>query len=202
MSIEIDILNGDASWKEAEPLYNAIWPPEVVAKLPWAGVVSAHADLRVLVKDETDEVVCHVGIYRRELTWDGRKLRAGGIGGVLTREDKRRHGYATIALDAAIRTLKTRARRISRFCSASRIMRRSTPRAAGSRSTARSLPNSRAGGFASRQSCRMSLISVASFGRARSIFAACPGENGRLRRPDLLRQMGAGEMLENAVVKP
>ncbi len=106
MSIEIDILNGDASWKEAEPLYNAIWPPEVVAELPWAGVVSAHADLRVLVKDETDEVVCHVGIYRRELTWNGRKLRAGGIGGVLTREDKRRHGYATIALDAAIRTLK------------------------------------------------------------------------------------------------
>ena len=30
-------------------------------------------------------MVCHVGIYRREVTWNGRKVRAGGIGGVLTR---------------------------------------------------------------------------------------------------------------------
>lgn len=106
MSIEIDVLNGDASWPLAEPLYNAIWPPEVVAKLPWAGIVSAHADLRVLVQDEAGAVICHIGLYRREITWNGRKLRAGGIGGVLTREDRRRHGIATLALDAAIRTLK------------------------------------------------------------------------------------------------
>lgn len=106
MSIEIDVVNGDASWTLAEPLFNAVWPPQVVAKLPWAGIVFAHADLWVLVKDSSDDVVCHVGIYRRDLTWNGRKLRAGGIGGVLTREDSRRHGYATLALDAAIRTLK------------------------------------------------------------------------------------------------
>jgi aminoglycoside 2'-N-acetyltransferase I len=106
MSIEIDILNGDASWSEVEPLFQAIWPPEVVAKLPWAGIVSAHAELRVLLRDDADEVVCHVGIYRREAKWNGRKVIIGGIGGVLTREDKRRRGYATIALDAAIRTLQ------------------------------------------------------------------------------------------------
>jgi predicted acetyltransferase len=106
MSVEIDILNGDAAWKEAEPLYKAIWPPEIVAKLPWAGVVFAHADMRVLVRDESNDVVCHVGIYRREVRWNGRKLSAGGIGGVLTRDDKRRRGYASIALNAAIQTLK------------------------------------------------------------------------------------------------
>src|SRR3974390_1031203 len=106
MSIEIDILNGEAARVEAEPLYNAIRPTEVVAKLPWVGIVFAHADLRVLVRDETDDVVCHVGIYRREVKGNGRKLSAGGIGGVLTREDKRCRGYATIALDAAIRTLR------------------------------------------------------------------------------------------------
>lgn len=106
MSIEIDILNGDAAWPDVEPLRQAVWPPEVVAKLPWAGIVSAHADLRVLVRDEMDDVVCHVGIYRREGTWNGRKISIGGIGGVMTREDKRRRGYATIALDAAIRTMK------------------------------------------------------------------------------------------------
>ena len=106
MSIEIEVLNGDASWPLAEPLFKAVWPPDVVAKLPWAGIVFAHADLRVLVQDETEDVLCHVGIYRREITWNGRKLRAGGIGGVMTREDSRRRGYASIALNAAIQTLK------------------------------------------------------------------------------------------------
>jgi aminoglycoside 2'-N-acetyltransferase I len=106
MSIEIDVLNGEASWPMAQPLFNAVWPPDVVAKLPWAGIVFAHADLRVLVQDEPEGAVCHVGIYRREVTWNGRKMRAGGIGGVLTREDKRRRGYASIALNAAVQTLK------------------------------------------------------------------------------------------------
>jgi aminoglycoside 2'-N-acetyltransferase I len=106
MSIEIEVLNGDASWPLAEPLFNAVWPPDVVAKLPWAGIIFAHAELRVLVQDEKEDVLCHVGIYRREVTWNGRKLRAGGIGGVITREDSRRHGYASIALNAAIQTLK------------------------------------------------------------------------------------------------
>jgi len=107
MSLEIDhVLNGDTSWPLAEPLYSAVWPPHVVAKLPWAGIVFAHAELRVLVQAEPDCAVCHVGIYRREVTWNGRKVRAGGIGGVLTREDSRRRGYASMALDAAIQTLR------------------------------------------------------------------------------------------------
>ena len=105
MSIEVDILNGDGSWPLVEPLLDAVWPPEVLAALPWADVVFAHADLRVLVQSEVDGLVCHVGIYRRELTWNGRTMRAGGIGGVATRADRRGRGYASIALDAAIRTL-------------------------------------------------------------------------------------------------
>jgi aminoglycoside 2'-N-acetyltransferase I len=106
MSIEIEVLNGNESWPMAEPLFNAVWPPAVVATLPWAGIVFAHADLRVLVQAEAEGVLCHVGLYRREITWNGRKMRAGGIGGVLTREDQRRHGYASVALNAAVQTLK------------------------------------------------------------------------------------------------
>src|SRR5215472_12336815 len=58
---------------------------------------------------------------------------------VLTRV--RRHGCASIALDAAIKTLRTRARPISHLCSASRLMRLSILRAAESRSTPISLPS-------------------------------------------------------------
>ena len=106
MSIEIDILNGDESWPQVEPLLGAVWPPHVVEKLAWAGIVFAHADLRVLIQAEPEGVVCHVGIYRRDVTWNGRKVRAGGIGGVATRADARRRGYASIALNAAIQTLR------------------------------------------------------------------------------------------------
>jgi predicted acetyltransferase len=106
MSIEIDVLNGDASWPLAKPLFDAVWPPHVVAALSWAGLAFAHAELRVLVQDEAGKALCHVGIYRRDVTWNGRKVPAAGIGGVATRADSRGRGYASIALNAAIQTLK------------------------------------------------------------------------------------------------
>ena len=106
MSIEIDVLNGDASWPLVEPLFKAVWPPDVIAKLPWGRFAFAYPEWRVLVRADPEGVVSHVGIQRREIIWNGRKMRAGGIGGVLTREDSRRRGYASIALNAAIQTLK------------------------------------------------------------------------------------------------
>src|SRR5665213_3633080 len=113
MSIEIEVLNGDASWPQAEPLYDAVWPAHVLATLPWADVIFAHAELGVFVLDDAGKALCHVGIYRREITWNGRKIPIGGIGGVMTHADARRRGYASIALDAAIqaRLCLDRARR-------------------------------------------------------------------------------------------
>ena len=102
MSIEIDVLNGDASWPRAEPLMDAVWPDHVMEKLAWKDVTWAHADLRVLI-DAPEEaaksgLACHVGIYFRDATWNGRKVHIGGIGGVATREDCRGRGLAGIAL--------------------------------------------------------------------------------------------------------
>jgi aminoglycoside 2'-N-acetyltransferase I len=110
MSIEIEVLNGDASWAVAEPLFKAVWPRHVVEKLSWRHIEWAHADLRVLIDAPSDSDVagglaCHVGIYFRTVTWNGRKFDIGGIGGVSTREDCRGKGYASIALNAAIRTM-------------------------------------------------------------------------------------------------
>ena len=49
MSIEIDVLNGDASWKRTEPLHEAVFGRHIVEKLPWGHIEWANADLRVLI---------------------------------------------------------------------------------------------------------------------------------------------------------
>jgi aminoglycoside 2'-N-acetyltransferase I len=106
MGIEIDILNGDASWPIAEPLFKAVWPRHVVEKQPWGHIEWAHADLRVLIEAPSGGLACHVGIYFRTVTWNGRKFQIGGIGGVSTRADCRRRGYAGVALGATIQTMR------------------------------------------------------------------------------------------------
>jgi aminoglycoside 2'-N-acetyltransferase I len=108
MSIEIDILNGNASWPVAEPLFNIVWSPEIMAGASWRDVKWAHADLRVLVETPDDGLVCHVGLYFREVSWNGRKLHIGGVGGVMTHPGHRRRGYASVALEAAIQTMRDR----------------------------------------------------------------------------------------------
>ncbi|HLZ05431.1 MAG TPA: GNAT family N-acetyltransferase [Bradyrhizobium sp.] len=106
MSIEIDVLNGSASWARTEPLHNAVFGREIVEKLPWGHIVWAHADLRVLIDAPEGGLACHVGIYFRTIGWNGHDVHVGGIGGVMTREDRRGRGLASIALDAAIATLR------------------------------------------------------------------------------------------------
>ena len=90
-----------------KPLHNVVWSPEVMAKSSWGHIKWENAHLRVLIDaPEGDGLACHVGIYFRTIVWNGHKIHVGGIGGVMTREDCRRRGYASIALDAAIRTMR------------------------------------------------------------------------------------------------
>lgn len=105
MSLEIDVLNGDASWPQVKPLLEMVWPATEVADTPHGQIKWAHADLRVLVETK-DGLVCHVGLFTRTVLWKGRKHQIGGIGGVATHPDHRRRGYATIALNAAVQTLR------------------------------------------------------------------------------------------------
>jgi hypothetical protein len=74
MSIEIDVLNGNTSWPTAEPLFKIVWSPEIMARKPWRDVKWANAELRALIETPADGLVCHVGIYFRTITWNGRKL--------------------------------------------------------------------------------------------------------------------------------
>ena len=113
MSVEIDILNGDASWKRTEPLYNAVFGRQIAEKSSGAQIVWAHADLRVLIDAPDGSLACHVGIYFRTIDWNGHKIHVGGIGAVMTREDCRGRGLASVALNAAIETM--RANEAARF---------------------------------------------------------------------------------------
>ena len=176
MSIEIDVLNGEASWTQAEPLLKAVWPREVVANLPWGQIACARPDLRVLIEAPSGGVVCHVGIHFRTVTLDGRKHNIGGIGEIATRADCRGRGYASIALNAAVQTMRDheavefallvcephnfafyQARGWHRF-------RRRDPRRAARRNAS-----------ASRPWRRLCSISPARRDRASSTYAACRG---------------------------
>lgn len=106
MSIEIEVVSGDGGWPRAEPLLEAVWPEADKDKLSWGHVKWAHADLRVLIATDDGTLACHIGIYFRTVTWNGQKVHIGGIGGVATHPDCRRRGYASIALNAAARTMR------------------------------------------------------------------------------------------------
>jgi aminoglycoside 2'-N-acetyltransferase I len=106
VSIEIEIRNGNESWHLAEELFKAVWPRDAAKDQPWGGIEWADADLRVLIEAPDGGLASHVGIYFRTVTYNGRNVHIGGIGGVATRADCRRRGYASIALNAAIQTMR------------------------------------------------------------------------------------------------
>jgi aminoglycoside 2'-N-acetyltransferase I len=106
MSIEIEILNGDHSWPRAKELLHTVWPPAEMENLSWGHIKWANPDLRVLIETDDGALVCHTGIHFRTVIWNGQKVHIGGISGVATHPDHRRRGYASVALEAAVHTLR------------------------------------------------------------------------------------------------
>jgi aminoglycoside 2'-N-acetyltransferase I len=107
MSIELEILNGQAAWPSVEPLFEAVWTP-IKQAASWSHIRWANADLRVVLETPEHGVVAHVGLYFRMVTWNGVKMHIGGIGGVSTHPDHRRRGYASVALNAAVQAMRDR----------------------------------------------------------------------------------------------
>ena len=104
MTIEIEIVNGDQFWPQVEKLFAQSSSEEGDAA--WRHIKWAKADLRVLIDAPDGELACHAGIFFRTVIWNGQKVHIGGIGQVATRADLRRRGYASIAMDAAMRTMR------------------------------------------------------------------------------------------------
>jgi predicted acetyltransferase len=106
MSNRIEIVNGDEGWRLASRLVEAVWPPEVVATLPWKDVVWARADSRVLNMNGDNDVIGHAGIYFRNAVFDARPVKIGGVGGVATRLDCRGQGIASEVMREAVREMR------------------------------------------------------------------------------------------------
>jgi len=106
MSIEIEVVSGDGGWSRAETLLEQVWPQAEMDKLSWGHVTWAEADLRVLIETDDGTLACHTGIFFRTVTWNGQKVHITGIGGVATHPDHRRRGYASIAIEAAVQTMR------------------------------------------------------------------------------------------------
>jgi aminoglycoside 2'-N-acetyltransferase I len=105
MSIEIEIVNGGQSGPPIERLFAQSWTEEE-ADAAWRHIKWADPDLRVLIDAPDGELACHAGIFFRTATWNGQKVHVGGIGQVATRPECRRRGYASIALEAAVHTMR------------------------------------------------------------------------------------------------
>ena len=102
----IEIVNGDEGWGLASHLLGAVWPPEVVAALPWKDVVWAHADRRVLTINCQNDVIGHAGLFLRNATLAARSVKIGGIGGVATHFGCRGQGIASEVMREAVRELR------------------------------------------------------------------------------------------------
>jgi GNAT superfamily N-acetyltransferase len=98
----IEIVSADAGWKVAQPLFEAVWPPDVVARLPWKDILWALPEQRVLAFDRTGELLGHAEFLLRDAKWDGLTVKIFGIGGVVTHADQRRRGIASRVLQRAI----------------------------------------------------------------------------------------------------
>ena len=151
MSIEVDVLNGNTSWPVVEPLFKVVWSPEIMANKPWRHIKWANADLRVLVETPDDGLACHVGIYFRDVTWNGRANSTSAASAAWRRI--RINAVMAMPASRSTRLFKPCAtmKRLNLLCcSASRTISRFISRVAGIPSKGKSTPNNRKAESASR----------------------------------------------------
>jgi aminoglycoside 2'-N-acetyltransferase I len=84
----------------------AVYPPEFMATWPGRSIEWDKPQWRAIVWDEHGRARCHVGIFLRQGAVDGKSVKIGGIGGVMTHPAARRKGFASVAVDQSIEFLR------------------------------------------------------------------------------------------------
>jgi len=100
-SNEMRIWEGDAlSSREAlASLVVAVYPPEVLASVPWRNVVTAPTTHRIIICKGSD-AVCAAAYQFRSVHLNGILTMLAGIGGVMTHPNFRRNGFGSAAMQA------------------------------------------------------------------------------------------------------
>ena len=96
--MRIEIKRDSGLWELVRPLYDEVWPPDVTANWVGKDIVWAHAEYRVLLREERPELLAHVGLYPRRIRVDGIETRGCGIGGVIVHSSRRGRGYGSAAM--------------------------------------------------------------------------------------------------------
>ncbi len=91
---------GGESRPRIAALAAAVYPPEILALMPWRDVQSARSHHRILVLDNHDVVVGAAGFLVREALLDGSQVQIGGVGGVMTLPARQGVGIGRLAMEA------------------------------------------------------------------------------------------------------
>lgn len=105
----ITSINSELSENERTEIRNlsaAVYPADAVAEWPGRKLEWAKPDYSVRIFTESKQLVFYTGVLTREINIDGAPAKTGGIGGVMTHPDFRRHGYASKGIQAAINFCK------------------------------------------------------------------------------------------------
>jgi aminoglycoside 2'-N-acetyltransferase I len=96
----------DVQKKALDRLWEAVYPPEVVAALPGRFFSWSPPQWSILLWDQ-DEIVSRAGLQVREIYSQGITKRVGGIGGVMTHPARQGQGLASLAMREAAKRFDT-----------------------------------------------------------------------------------------------
>ena len=92
----------DENAEALEALHAAVYPPQPRAQTEWSKQEWALPQWHILLRDEDDQFISHVGAVTRYCLCDRVEILLGGIGGVMTHPSQRGKGYAGAGLRRAL----------------------------------------------------------------------------------------------------
>ena len=106
--MHLEIMAAQLSDKDAEALealHAAVYPPKPQVESAKQPRKWALPQWHIMMRDEDDQLISHVGAVTRLCLCDSTEILLGGIGGVMTHPSQRGKGYASDGISRAIEFL-------------------------------------------------------------------------------------------------